>query len=95
MVIALPLMRLIRNILLERFLSGGVANLSKKGPQMAEERDREPERVEAESSAPAAATGSDAGAPGGMGGAAAVPVDSGGRPNGGVSPIPAEEDEDR
>ena len=62
---------------------------------MIDERDREPERDEAESSAPAAGTGGDAGAPGGMGGAAAVPVDSGGRPNGGVSPIPPDEDEGR
>lgn len=63
---------------------------------MSDENDRDDDaaRDERESPAPAAGTGSDAGAPGGMGGAAAAPVESGGRPNGGISPIPPEEDED-
>ncbi len=59
---------------------------------MADERDRD---REAESPAPAAGTGGDPGAPGGMGGARAEPVESGGRPNGGVSPIPPDEEGDR
>ena len=58
---------------------------------MADEREKE---TETGSRAPAAGTGGDPGAPGGMGGARSAPGDSGGRPDGGVSPIPADEDEE-
>jgi hypothetical protein len=60
-----------------------------------DDRDDDSERVEvlADGEEPVGAgIGGDAGAPGGMGGPRAIP--GGGRPDGGVSPVPADEGSD-